>query len=71
MYHSLNVTNPLPWTVITNIVGTSLICPLDVVRGEHYYYVTASNIWGESLPSNISGTPPVAKTIISLKITKP
>ena len=71
MYHSLNVTNPLPWTVITNIVGTSLQCYLDVVKGEHYYYVTASNMWGESIPSNILGLPPVAKTITNLKITTP
>jgi hypothetical protein len=28
-------------------------------------------MWGESLPSNIYGTPPVAKTIVNLKITAP
>jgi len=71
MYHSLSVTNPMPWTVVTNIIGTSLLCSLDVVKGEHYFYVTASNMWGESLPSNVWGSPPVAKTVTNLKITTP
>ena len=71
LYHSLTITNPLPWTVMTNIVGTNLVCSLNIIPGEHYFYVTASNFWGESVPSNILGLPPVAKSNLVLKATKP
>jgi hypothetical protein len=71
LYHSLAVTNPLPWMMMTNTVGTNLNCKVDIIPGEHYFYVTASNFWGESLPSNILGLPPGFKRPADTKATRP
>jgi hypothetical protein len=67
MYHSPVMTNLLPWTVITNIVGTSTTCVVNLVPGENCLYVTASNFGLESPPSNILRFPPVAKFGIDLR----
>ena len=59
LYHSVNPAQPLAqWTPITNIAGTNLSVSLPVEVGVHFFYLTASNWWGESDPSNVASTPP-------------
>ena len=74
LYHSSAITNPLPWTVMTNFVGTTTMFKVDVRPGQHYFYLTASNyFYGESLPSEICATniPFIPRSNIVLKATRP
>jgi hypothetical protein len=58
VYHSINIAVPLTnWSILTNISQTQV--DLDVIPGEHFFYITATNFWGESGPSNIANTPSV------------
>ena len=58
LYHSETLTLPAAqWTVLTNIPGTSLQVTVPVTISQHYFYLTASNWWGESDPSNVASTP--------------
>lgn len=71
VYTSTNSTNAFStWTMLldvpqsglkpidTNAVGmTTYIASLSVSPTVHYFAVTAYDQWGESLPSNIVGTP--------------
>jgi len=69
LYHSTNITVPLAnWPLMTNIVGTTNLVKIQVVPGEHYFYVTASNWWAESPPSNVAATPPLPRTSSGLQI---
>jgi len=69
IYHSTNVSAPMPWTAITNVVGqTNVTIPL-IPTGQHFYYCTASNaIFGESDPSNIAATGFAPRSGMNLKI---
>ena len=58
LYHSINPTLPLAqWTPFTNIAGTNLSVALSIDVGVHFFFLTASNWWGESDPSNVASTP--------------
>lgn len=57
LYTASNPTQPLPWVVVKTVPAPSLSTTLNVVPGQAYYYVTASNFWGESDPSNVAATP--------------
>jgi len=48
VYQSQSITNPMPWTPFTNTAGTNLQVTVQVMPGQSFYYVTASNFWGES-----------------------
>lgn len=51
IYFSTNVALPTTnWTLITNISGTNVT--IQVSPGQGFYFATASNAFGESLPSN-------------------
>lgn len=72
LYHSSDLSVPQTnWLVLTNVAGTNLAVTLSVIPGAHFFYLTASNWWGESGPSNLVLTPPVAvspsNTVIQLK----
>jgi len=70
VYASTNVAAPMPWAPITNT--PALVAPsvtIQPVPSRMFYYVTASNFWGESGPSNTIGTPAVV-TNSSLSIRK-
>ena len=59
LYHSTNpAIPPTQWTPFTNIVGTNLSAALSIDVGVHFFFLTASNWWGESDPSNVASTPP-------------
>jgi len=57
--HSTEADLPFAkWSVLTNVAGTNLSVTLNLEPGQHYFYLTATNWWGESDPSNIASTPP-------------
>lgn len=59
IYRSDQVTGP--WNCIGSSTTTSFWFSL--APCEAFFYVTASNFWGESAPSNITNTPaPTSKT---------
>ncbi len=52
-------------TGVDKLLGTSTLPTIkiiDVVPGEHSYYVTAVNLWSESGKSNSVSTPPIASS---------
>jgi hypothetical protein len=58
LYHSTDPAVPLAqWTPLTNIAGTNLSVTLNIEPGVHCFFLTASNWWGESDPSNVASTP--------------
>ncbi len=82
VYHSTNAAIPVTnWTQITNItfptitnllrVGTNFEfqATLPTIAGEHFFFLTVSNDWGESRGSNVAGTPPVPRDDIGLRAT--
>ena len=69
LYASSNVAAPInTWTLLTNIPGT-VVTPTNsypqtnvqvaIEPGAMFFYLTASNLWGETGPSNITNTPPL------------
>lgn len=73
IYASTNVSAPVnTWTVLTNIPGVvSNSYPATNVQvviqpGQMFFYITASNLWGETGPSNITNSPvvPVATNLV-------
>lgn len=70
LYHSPVAVPFTNYSSIADIAGTNLsVTPL-VTSGEHYYFVTASNFWGESLPSNLVITPPLPRDNIVMSIRR-
>jgi hypothetical protein len=55
LYYSSGYANPFDWKLATNIVGTNLICTVNLPRGFYAFTITASNTVYqlESIPSNI------------------
>ena len=64
---SLSATN---WVSLTNTVGTNLTLTISITPGLRFFYLTASNFWGESLPSQMAVTPATAKTTTNLTIRR-
>jgi hypothetical protein len=49
IYHSTDLAVPMKdWTVVTNVVGTSLSAKLPMAPGPHFFTVTAADSSGES-----------------------
>jgi hypothetical protein len=57
VYWSPTPAAPLPWQLLSVAQGptTNVVFPFTPQRG--YFYVTASNMWGESGPSNVTNVP--------------
>lgn len=81
LYSSPDLSVPLlSWTLVATVTGTNFSAVNGsqytyrvtnfIAPGERYYYVTASNFWLESLPSNVTLTPPVHTNNTNLKIKK-
>jgi len=75
LYTSSDVSVPVTnWTVLTNLVypgcminGTNVICTVGLTPGQHFYFMTASNYFGESPPSNVTNAA-VLVTLSRLRI---
>jgi hypothetical protein len=68
LYSATNVTGPYTLrAATTNGAQTNLVLT-NIVASRSFYYLTASNLWCESLPSNTVTTPAPAKSSTSLVI---
>lgn len=68
VYTSSDLTN---WTALATVPGgTNGVLSLQVLPAEAFYYVTASNFWGESLPSAPASTPPIPASQFPLRISR-
>lgn len=56
------------WAMLTNVAATYV--DLDIIPGRYFFYVTATNFWGESDPSNLVSTPGVATSGGNFRVTK-
>jgi hypothetical protein len=72
VYGSTNIATPLGnWQVLTNTkAGGALKAVVNMKPSECYFYVTASNYWGEATPSNTAGLPPPPFAIGTTTITE-
>lgn len=70
VYQSTNVGGP--YLQIGNTEGpkSTNFVVRNLTPGVYFFYVTASNIWTESLPSNTVKTPPLPSAVKKLVITK-
>lgn len=63
LYHSPIASAPLAnWVCLTNIPGTNRQVRVNVEAGKNFFYLTASNWWGESTPSNVASTPALPRS---------
>lgn len=67
IYWSTNVSGP--FTVLTN-TGTNVSYIANLTPAKYFFYVTAQNMWDESLPSDTVNTPPVASKVAKPVISK-
>jgi hypothetical protein len=71
VYQSTNLAPPLTWQVILTVPGTNSLgqvttnASFSVVPSNYFWMITASNFWGESLPSNSPGVPPPVGNVSS------
>lgn len=74
LHQSTNVQTPMSnWPVVYSVSATNTnsfttvgatnvySAPLTNVPGQWFFFCTASNLWGESDPSNVADTPPQAQ----------
>jgi hypothetical protein len=66
VYFSTNMSTPASnWGLVTNVTGTNVVVPISAGNG--FWFVTASNEFGESGLSNIA-TSTVARNVSGVKI---
>lgn len=65
-----NVTAPPQNWAVTEVVGTAAMVRVTMVPERRFWFVTASNFWGETPPSNIADTPKPTTNVTGLKLTK-
>lgn len=64
LYSAGALTLPLTnWAVVTNTTNQTVT--LSIQPGNHFFFVTASNLFGESDPSNLLGPPALPPLRIS------
>ena len=68
VYQSEDVSRPLrEWPLLTNVSGALQVSFL-LEPGRHFFFVTASNFWGESDPSNVASTPALPRSgVVSIR----
>ena len=67
VYESPSVNGP--WTQIASTSDTSVT--LDLQPAEHFFYVSAVNVWGESPPSDVVDTPEPPTPPINTRLSIP
>jgi len=72
LYASTSLTAPTTgWTLIATVPGSIQEVTLsNVVAQQRWFYVTASNWWGESPPSNTTGTPQPPGQVTNMRISQ-
>jgi hypothetical protein len=66
LYSATNVTGPYTLAATTTNGLQTNLAVTNVVQGQGFYYVTASNFWGESVPSAGVNTPKIVRPVKSL-----
>lgn len=67
--YASDTLNPPNWQVAGTVeYPTKQITLQNVTPGKRFYYVTASNFWGESDPSNVAQTPAMPLSVNTLKL---
>ncbi len=70
LYSSTNIAIPLTnWTLAATTSGTNrFVTVSNIVARQQWFYVTASNWWGETYPSNIAGTVQMLGAVLNTRI---
>lgn len=69
IYSHTNIAVPLTnWPMLTNVVGTNLSVTLPINAQQRWFFMTASNWWLESLPSEVVATPPLPRNDSKLEL---
>lgn len=70
LYTATNLNTPITnWTLVAEISGNVYKAAItNIALQQSFFLLTASNWWGESLPSNVAGTPPIPSDEINLRI---
>lgn len=70
LYHHTNAAAPFTnWVKIATAPGDTTNSQVNIPPGSHFFSITFSNVWGETIPSNVIGTPPVLSPASGLRIT--
>lgn len=68
IYSSFDVAVPLTnWALFTNASGVTNIT-VAMTPTNRYFFITASNLWGESSPSAVASTPAPPRSDSALQI---
>lgn len=72
LYTSTNLALPTTnWTLVGSVSGAiQNISITNINQQQQWFFVTASNWWGESDPSNIAGIPQPPSVVGNLQISK-
>ncbi len=72
LYTSTNAAMPTTnWTLVAGVSGTIRNITISNINAQQcFFYVTASNWWGESTPSNVAGTPQIPGSVGNLRISQ-
>lgn len=63
VFFTTNIAAP-GWSFVTNVTGTT--ATVNILPGNGFWIVTATNEWGESIPSNVAGVT-VARNVTGLR----
>ena len=63
-----NVDAGTGFTNYTRQLATNAV--ILVQPGQAFFFCTASNLWGESVPSNAAGTPPIPSGVNNLGVSR-
>lgn len=70
VYSETNITTLSTNSPVTIVPGTTNTVRVVVNPGRRFWMVTASNLWGESPPSNVTAAPGLLTNVTGLKLTK-
>lgn len=65
LYSATNVTGPY---AVLSAAGTNLSCTITTAPAQMFFFLTASNMWGESLPSDTVHVAKPVSAITNLKL---
>jgi len=66
---NVNTANKSTWPVISTVVGTNTAV-VTIVPGEYYFTGTASNVWGQTIYFNVTATPALPRSDVTVRIAK-
>lgn len=70
LYSHTNANEPATNWAVTILPGTGTTARVVMIPERRFWFVTASNFWGESGPSNIAGAPNPATNVTGLKLSR-